>query len=64
LRTCAGSAIGCGGAPKTALYADGKRRLVQRDWTYVQNYADAKAEVVAAIMARARSQADHLGDCC
>jgi GrpB-like predicted nucleotidyltransferase (UPF0157 family) len=43
-----------------ALYADAKRRLVERDWTYGQNYADAKAEVVAAMMARASSWADHL----
>ena len=46
------------------LYAEAKRRLVQRDWTYVQNYADAKAGLVADIMARARSWADHLGDYC
>ena len=31
-----------------------KRELVERDWTYVQQYADAKTEVVEAIIARAR----------
>jgi GrpB-like predicted nucleotidyltransferase (UPF0157 family) len=36
-----------------ALYARTKRELAQRDWTYMQQYADAKTEGVAAIMARA-----------
>jgi GrpB-like predicted nucleotidyltransferase (UPF0157 family) len=36
------------------LYADAKRRLAERDWTYMQQYADAKAEVVEQIMARAQ----------
>lgn len=36
-----------------ALYERTKRELVQRDWKYVQNYADAKTEVVEAIIARA-----------
>lgn len=31
------------------LYAAEKRRLAQKTWTYVQNYADAKSEVVAEI---------------
>jgi GrpB-like predicted nucleotidyltransferase (UPF0157 family) len=31
-----------------------KRELAERDWTYVQQYADAKTEVVEAIIARAR----------
>ena len=31
------------------LYAAEKRRLAQQTWTYVQNYADAKSEVVAEI---------------
>ncbi len=35
------------------LYARTKRELVARDWRYVQQYADAKTEVVEAIMARA-----------
>jgi GrpB-like predicted nucleotidyltransferase (UPF0157 family) len=35
------------------LYARTKRELAARDWTYMQQYADAKSEVVAAIMRRA-----------
>ncbi|HEX6541818.1 MAG TPA: GrpB family protein [Ktedonobacterales bacterium] len=37
------------------LYECTKRELAQRDWKYVQNYADAKTEVVEAILARARA---------
>jgi GrpB-like predicted nucleotidyltransferase (UPF0157 family) len=36
-----------------SLYAATKRRLAERDWAIVQDYADAKSEVVAQIMARA-----------
>jgi GrpB-like predicted nucleotidyltransferase (UPF0157 family) len=36
-------------------YAATKRELAARTWKYVQNYADAKSEVVAAILATARS---------
>jgi GrpB-like predicted nucleotidyltransferase (UPF0157 family) len=35
------------------LYADAKRELAARDWKYVQQYADAKTEVVLDIMSRA-----------
>ena len=35
-------------------YQQAKRELAGRDWTYVQQYADAKTEVVEAIIARAR----------
>jgi GrpB-like predicted nucleotidyltransferase (UPF0157 family) len=35
------------------LYARVKRELAQQEWKYVQNYADAKSEVVQEIMARA-----------
>jgi GrpB-like predicted nucleotidyltransferase (UPF0157 family) len=35
------------------LYERTKRQLARRTWTYVQDYADAKAEVVEAILARA-----------
>jgi len=35
------------------LYERTKRALAAQDWKYVQHYADAKTEVVAAIMARA-----------
>jgi GrpB-like predicted nucleotidyltransferase (UPF0157 family) len=37
------------------LYERTKRELAERDWKYVQNYADAKGEVVEAIIARARA---------
>jgi GrpB-like predicted nucleotidyltransferase (UPF0157 family) len=40
-----------------ALYAQTKRRLSAGDWAYVQDYADAKGEVVAEIMARAQAWA-------
>lgn len=35
------------------LYEGTKRDLVRREWTYVQNYADAKGAVVEQIAARA-----------
>ena len=35
------------------LYEHTKRQLAARDWTYMQQYADAKGEVVEAIMQRA-----------
>ena len=35
------------------LYERTKRELAARDWKYVQHYADAKTDVVAAIMERA-----------
>ena len=35
------------------LYERAKRDLAAREWIYVQNYADAKGEVVEAIIARA-----------
>jgi GrpB-like predicted nucleotidyltransferase (UPF0157 family) len=34
------------------LYEDAKRELAKRHWTYIQNYADAKTEVIEAILAR------------
>jgi GrpB-like predicted nucleotidyltransferase (UPF0157 family) len=37
------------------LYARAKRELAQREWKYVQNYADAKSEVIQGILARARA---------
>lgn len=40
-------------ASDRALYEQTKRALAARDWAYMQEYADAKTEVVAAIMARA-----------
>lgn len=38
------------------LYERAKRELASRDWQYVQHYADAKSEVVEAIIARALAQ--------
>ena len=35
------------------LYEQTKRELAAREWKYVQHYADAKTEVVEAIIARA-----------
>lgn len=35
------------------LYLAAKRELAQREWKYVQNYADAKSTVVREIVARA-----------
>ena len=37
------------------LYLRTKRELAARTWKYVQNYADAKTDVVEAIIARARA---------
>lgn len=37
------------------LYARTKRALAAREWKYTQHYADAKTEVVEAILARARA---------
>ena len=39
------------------LYLRTKRELASRHWNYVQEYADAKTEVVEAIIARAGSRA-------
>lgn len=36
-------------------YAQAKRSLADRTWKYVQDYADAKSEVIEAILARARA---------
>jgi GrpB-like predicted nucleotidyltransferase (UPF0157 family) len=35
------------------LYSQTKQELASRHWNYVQEYADAKTEVVEAIIARA-----------
>ncbi|MER7344237.1 GrpB family protein [Streptomyces aurantiacus] len=40
-----------------ALYADTKRSLAQQNWEYMQNYADAKSDVVAGILERAAADA-------
>lgn len=41
-------------ADERVLYEETKRKLAARVWKYTQNYADAKAEVVQEILARAR----------
>jgi GrpB-like predicted nucleotidyltransferase (UPF0157 family) len=38
-----------------ALYERTKRALVEREWQFTQQYADAKTEVIEEIIARARS---------
>jgi GrpB-like predicted nucleotidyltransferase (UPF0157 family) len=38
------------------LYATVKRKLAAGEWKYMQQYADAKTEVVEAIMARATAR--------
>jgi len=38
------------------LYANTKRDLAQRGWAFVQNYADAKNDVIDQIMARAGTE--------
>jgi GrpB-like predicted nucleotidyltransferase (UPF0157 family) len=40
------------------LYERSKRELAQRRWEYVQDYADAKSEVVEGIIARALHRTD------
>ena len=42
-------------ADDRALYATTKRELAARDWRHVQQYADAKTEIVNEILARATS---------
>lgn len=37
------------------LYARTKLDLAQREWTFVQNYADAKSAVIEGIIARVRN---------
>jgi GrpB-like predicted nucleotidyltransferase (UPF0157 family) len=44
-------------AEDRVLYAQTKRALAARDWSHVQDYADAKTEVVAQIMTRAQTWA-------
>ena len=38
------------------LYERTKRELARKDWQYMQNYADAKTDVVEEILARARRE--------
>jgi GrpB-like predicted nucleotidyltransferase (UPF0157 family) len=40
------------------LYDSAKRELANRDWEFIQNYADAKTEVIEQIMVRAGEAAN------
>ncbi|AKU94853.1 hypothetical protein AKJ09_01517 [Labilithrix luteola] len=42
-------------AEERELYAANKRELAKREWRFMQNYADAKTEIVHEILARARA---------
>jgi GrpB-like predicted nucleotidyltransferase (UPF0157 family) len=42
-----------------ALYERTKRELAEREWKYIQNYADAKGAVVEDIVGRARAHRDN-----
>jgi GrpB-like predicted nucleotidyltransferase (UPF0157 family) len=42
-------------------YAARKRELARMEWRFVQNYADAKTEIVHQILARARGEREALG---
>ena len=44
------------------LYERTKQDLAARTWKYVQDYADAKSEVVAGILGRALGAGGHQGD--
>jgi GrpB-like predicted nucleotidyltransferase (UPF0157 family) len=47
-----------GNADDRALYEQTKRALARGVWKYTQNYADAKSEIVTAILARAERGTD------
>jgi GrpB-like predicted nucleotidyltransferase (UPF0157 family) len=38
------------------LYEDRKRELASRQWAYIQNYADAKTDIIEDIFARSNTQ--------
>jgi GrpB-like predicted nucleotidyltransferase (UPF0157 family) len=44
------------------FYQRTKKELAQRDWKFVQNYADAKSKVVESIIARAGSSRHFVRD--
>lgn len=46
-------------AEDRALYAATKRELAQRDWSDMNYYAEAKTEVIQAILSRAREDREH-----
>jgi GrpB-like predicted nucleotidyltransferase (UPF0157 family) len=51
-----------GDAAERELYAQAKRRLAARDWPTMQHYAEAKTEVVEAIIARALAAREEAED--
>ena len=52
----------CRGHPEElALYLATKRELASRTWRYVQHYANAKAEIVEAIIVRALAESPPAG---
>ena len=48
-------------AADRALYADVKRGLARRSWTDMNHYADAKSDVIAEILGRARARRQDRG---
>lgn len=48
----------CNNAFDRDLYAHAKLALAQKEWKYVQNYADAKSVVIGEIMERARADSE------
>jgi GrpB-like predicted nucleotidyltransferase (UPF0157 family) len=45
------------------LYEQAKRDLAKRNWRHVQDYADAKSEIVKAILTRASADHQARNDC-
>ena len=45
-----------------SLYESTKKTLAARTWRHVQNYADAKSDIVRQILERAREGAAQQGD--
>lgn len=43
------------------LYAHAKRELAARDWAYVQQYADAKTDVIETILRKAHAAGNRFG---
>ena len=44
----------CSDAQAREIYASKKRELAQRDWARVQEYADAKSDVVESLLEAAK----------
>lgn len=50
----------CSNESDRLVYERTKRELALKDWKYIQNYADAKSQVVEEVLARARGQSHGL----